>query len=176
MHRKYWLVATLVYVLVLGLALYNILQQRQPRATDPPGRTPTENSQVAVTTYLIRYRCRHEVPLAPQDGLAGVLRMLGIEEGAIEWEADTINSAATSAMQTGYVDDLCRECQTYLFVGVKDGYVAVYYGIPRSDAELKFVTDIPLSRLPPDLQQDLAQGVLIRTEEELNRFLEGIDQ
>lgn len=176
MHRKYWLVAMLVYVLVLGLGLYNILLQRQPRAADPPVPSPTEYSESAVMTYLIRYRCGHETPLAPQDGLAGVLRILGLEENSVEWEADTISSAATGLMQMGYVDDLCRECQTYLFVGVKDGYVAVYYGIPRNGAVLKFVTDIPLSRLPPDLQQDLTHGILIRTEEELYRFLEGIDQ
>lgn len=176
MHRKYWLVSVFVYVFILGLALSGIMLQRQPRAADPPVPTPTEQSDVAMITYLVRYRCGHEASLAPQDGLAGVLRMLGIAENAIAWETDTITSAATGLMQMGYVDDKCRECQTYVFVGIKDGYVAVYYGIPRNGAELKFVTDIPTSRLPPDMQQDLAHGILIRTDEELQRFLEGIDQ
>ncbi|MBS3951089.1 MAG: hypothetical protein KGZ53_10595, partial [Peptococcaceae bacterium] len=106
MHRKYWLGAVLVYVLVLGLALYNILLQRQPRAADPPVPTPTEQSDVAAITFFIRYRCGHETPLAPQDGLAGVLRILGVKEDAIAWEADTINSAATGLMHMGYVDAL----------------------------------------------------------------------
>ena len=115
MHRKYWLLFVFVYVFMLGLALYSIMLQRQPRAADPPSPPPTEQAEVNVITYHIRYGCGHEASLTPQDGLAGVLRLLGVEEHVIAWEADTISSAATGETQLGYVDDLCRECQTYLF-------------------------------------------------------------
>lgn len=172
MPRKYWLVAVLAYVLVLGLGLYALLVQRQPPVAEPPEPQPpiTENAQ----SYTIRYKCNHEVTLTPSDGVLGLLSMLNLTEDSIIWEA-AIQGSASDYVQLGTVAELCRECQTYMFVGVKDGYVAVYYGLPRPDAELRYVTDILVSRLPPYLQEDLSAGIIIRSEEQLLRFLEGID-
>lgn len=173
MQRKYWLFAVLTYVLVLGLGLYALLLERQPQDTPPP----TAQEEQPLFSYSIRYSCKHDVTLANQDGLASLLSMLNLEENAISWEASVVASAETQdIVHVGVVNELCRECQTYLFVGVKDGYVAVYYGLPREGAVLKYKTDIPVSRLPLDMQRDLERGVFMRTEGDLQRFLEGIDR
>lgn len=170
MLRKNWLLVVTVYVLVLGLSLYGLILRRQPRTAEPP---LADSLQLV---YTLGFRCGHEITLAPADGLRGVLSILNLDEKAIVWEQATVDASVAGVIQKGTVDYLCRECQTYMFVGVKDGYVAVFYGMPHAGAELKMLTDIPLARLPLEMQAQLNQGILIRSESDLQRFLEGIDR
>lgn len=58
----------------------------------------------------------------------------------------------------------------YLYLlKVEDGYVSVYYA--KSDL-LYDKTSIKLETLPTEIQEELKQGKLIRTQEELYDFLE----
>ncbi|BBB92857.1 MAG TPA: BofC C-terminal domain-containing protein [Methylomusa anaerophila] len=74
------------------------------------------------------------------------------------------------------VDSLCREHANNMFIGIKDGYVAVYYGVPGPKAIIKEVTKIPVSSLTPQDLGEIRQGLVIQTKEELLRTLEGLQK
>lgn len=72
------------------------------------------------------------------------------------------------------VDALCPEHANNMFVGLKDGYVAVYYGRPGPKALLKEVTKVAASSLMEQDREELQRGVVVHSQEELLRTLEGL--
>ena len=72
------------------------------------------------------------------------------------------------------VESLCREHANNMFIGIKDGYVTVFYGIPGPKALVKEVTKIPINGLMPQDVQELRQGLVVQSKEELLRTLEGM--
>ena len=72
------------------------------------------------------------------------------------------------------VDSLCREHSNNMFIGIKDGYVTVFYGVPGPKAIIKEVTKISVNGLMPQDVQELRQGLIIQSKEELLRTLEGM--
>lgn len=175
MVKKYWIFAIAAYIVFVGLSLYGLMIHRRPRLTSPPEQQPrVEMGQMI--TYHVTFRCGHYFTHTPQDGVAGVLRYLGVTEDAITWDEGLVVTSATGSLQYGHVDLLCRECQSKFFAGIKDGYVAIYYGSPRPGAELKILTDVRADLLPPDFQVDLRNGIPIKDEASLRIFLEAIDR
>lgn len=76
-----------------------------------------------------------------------------------------------------YIEEPCRECQNYAFIGVKDGKVAVFYGRPRPDAAVKKLTEIEVSKLPKEVQAELQKGIEINNNDlEINTVLEGLER
>lgn len=72
------------------------------------------------------------------------------------------------------VDSLCREHANNMFIGIKDGYVTVFSGIPGPKAIVKEVTKIPINSLMPQDVLELRQGLVVQSKEELLRTLEGM--
>lgn len=72
------------------------------------------------------------------------------------------------------VDSLCREHANNMFIGIKDGYVTVFYGTPGPKAIVKEVTKIPINKLMPQDVQELRQGLVVQSKEEVLRTLEGM--
>jgi hypothetical protein len=126
--------------------------------------------------YSISFRCGHEAIFSPASGLEELLSILGLTSADVIWEETLIDTSATGLMMVGWADRDCDECQSLIFVGEKNGYVAVYSTLPREGSEPMHVTDIPLARLPDDMQQNIRRGIMLQNEEELQRFLEGIDR
>lgn len=76
-----------------------------------------------------------------------------------------------------YIEEPCRECQNYAFIGVKDGKVAVFYGRPRPDAAVKKLTEIEVSKLPKEVQAELQKGIEVNNNDlEINAVLEGLER
>ena len=73
------------------------------------------------------------------------------------------------------VDSLCREHANNQFIGVKDGYVAVFYGKPNNKPLLKEVTKIPIAKLHAEDATELRHGMIVQSREELLRFIEGLE-
>ncbi len=61
-----------------------------------------------------------------------------------------------------------------IFVGIKDGYVAVYYGVPGSKQIVKSVTAIPVTQLTSMDIEELTKGLIVENKEDLLRTLEGL--
>ena len=164
-------------VIAVALIFTLVLHTRLPIVPPESEQTPApEQQEEGSQMFMVTFKCGHEITMSPPGGREVLLALLGLEEEAIVWNEEMVETSATGLLHSGNVDRDCRECQTFIFVGVKDGYVAVYKGLPRPDAVLREITDIPVSRLPPHLQEELKQGIIIRSEEELARFLEGIDR
>nr|WP_092067203.1 BofC C-terminal domain-containing protein [Dendrosporobacter quercicolus]NSL46460.1 BofC C-terminal domain-containing protein [Dendrosporobacter quercicolus DSM 1736]SDL51262.1 BofC C-terminal domain-containing protein [Dendrosporobacter quercicolus] len=72
------------------------------------------------------------------------------------------------------VDSFCREHANNMFLSIKDGYVAVYYGKPGARAVLKEVTAIPVKHIMPQDIEELKRGLVVNSREELLRTLEGM--
>ena len=72
------------------------------------------------------------------------------------------------------VDSLCREHANNMFIGVKDGFVAVYSGKPGPKAIVKEVTRITASGLSGPDVEELRRGLVVQSREELLRTLEGM--
>ncbi|MDT8901002.1 BofC C-terminal domain-containing protein [Anaeroselena agilis] len=72
------------------------------------------------------------------------------------------------------VDSYCREHANNMFIGVKDGYVAVYSGRPGPRAIIREVTKIPVRNLSADDIEELKRGMVVKSREELLRTLEGM--
>ena len=72
------------------------------------------------------------------------------------------------------VDSYCREHANHMFLGIKDGHIAIYYGKPGPKAIVKEVTNIPINRLMPQDVEELRRGLEVQSREELLRTLEGM--
>lgn len=174
MVKKYWIFAVAAYIICVGLSLYGLMIHRELRQPTPQQKPGAQTGEFV--TYHVTFRCGHYFTHAPQDGMSGMLRLLGLAEGAVTWAEGQVSTSATGSLQYGRVDKLCRECQSTFFAGVKDGRVAIYYGSPRPLAELKMLTDVRVEFLPSSFQVELHKGIPIRDEASLRIFLDAIDR
>lgn len=71
-------------------------------------------------------------------------------------------------------NELCPACRRLRFLGVSEGFVAVFRGTPGRRGEMVEVTQIPVSRLPRAELLDLRRGIAIRDERERLEILEGL--
>ena len=107
----------------------------------------------------------------PADNLIG-LNVAQVQKIYAGWTMDRFdtNEVAMSLK----VDSYCREHANNMFLGTKDGYVAVYYGKPGPRAIVREVTRIPLQRLSAEDVEELRRGMVLKSREELLRTLEGM--
>lgn len=74
------------------------------------------------------------------------------------------------------VDDFCSIDQKKRYVGIKDGYVAIYYGDPGMKKKKVFrVTDISAKKFPAPMRQQLEEGIPGESEEHLISIIEGLE-
>ena len=107
----------------------------------------------------------------PQDNLIG-LNFNQVQKIYSGW---TIEKFDTKEVEmTLKVDSLCREHANNMFIGIKDGHVTVFYGVPGPKALVKEVTKIPINSLMPQDVLELRQGLVVGSKEELLRTLEGM--
>lgn len=88
------------------------------------------------------------------------------------WTIDYFDAA--EVRMSLLIDDLCREHANGMYIGIKDGYVTVFYGNPDSKPIVKEVTNIPVKQLVPGDIAELEKGIVVHTKEELLRTLEGM--
>lgn len=88
------------------------------------------------------------------------------------WTIDYFDAA--EVRMTLLIDDLCREHANGMYIGVKDGYVTVFYGNPDIKPIVKEVTNIPIKKLVSEDVAELEKGIIVNTKEELLRTLEGM--
>lgn len=72
------------------------------------------------------------------------------------------------------VKDFCPDDRTFRHIGLKDGYVAVFYGRPKENAVLKSITDIAAKDLYPADRKRLEAGIVAVGDADLERILEGL--
>lgn len=176
-----------IWAVVLMLALvaaYFMLGICREKARPPGMYHDTEVAQhdlsvkvtpnTAVVQRIQYLKCGDEETFRhtqPADNLVG-LNFQQVQQLYQGWDIEKFD--INEIVMALKVDDFCREHANNMFVGVKDGYVAVYYGKPGGKPLLKEVTKIPMDRLMGQDREELRRGVLVRSQEELLRTLEGL--
>lgn len=107
----------------------------------------------------------------PPDNLVG-LNFNQVQNIYSGWSLEKFDTKEVE--MTLKVDSLCREHSNNMFIGIENGYVTVFYGIPGPKAIVKEVTKIPVNSLMPQDVDELRQGLIVQSKEELLRTLEGM--
>ncbi|MDR7865227.1 MAG: BofC C-terminal domain-containing protein [Sporomusaceae bacterium] len=107
----------------------------------------------------------------PADNLVG-LTAAQVQKVYTGWTMDKFDTQ--EAVLSLKIDSYCREHANNTFIGVKDGYVAVYSGRPGPRAIVKEITRIPVQQLTIEDIEELKRGMVVKSREELLRTLEGM--
>ncbi|MGI6344244.1 MAG: BofC C-terminal domain-containing protein [Bacillota bacterium] len=123
------------------------------------------------------FDCGHEAHLSQGAVQAS---QLGIDERELNQAIATMQielQQGNDVTLSGRLPTLCPECQAVWLVTELDGCVAVYQGQERLAEHLQQrYAEMPVSRLPEAEQQRLQEGIIVSSEEELARVLEGLDR
>ncbi len=173
----------LITVLVLLLSVIGYYSLINPEAKLPIPQQGSEfvkqdgkikiSPETTLVQRIIYTKCKDiEVfKTTPPDNLIG-LNFNQVQKIYSGW---TIEKFDTKEVEmTLSVDSLCREHSNNMFIGIKDGYVTVFNGLPGPKAIVKEATKIPVNSLMPQDVQELRQGLVIQSKEELLRTLEGM--
>ncbi len=122
---------------------------------------------------MIYQKCGDEENLRARPSEKYIGMTLADLQGAYPgWTIDYFDAA--EVRMSLLIDDLCREHANGMYIGIKDGYVTVFYGNPDSKPIVKEVTNIPIKQLVPGDIAELEKGIVVHTKEELLRTLEGM--
>jgi len=126
-----------------------------------------------IVQKIIYLKCNDEeiFRTKPADNLVG-LNLTQVQKIYTGWNLTQFD---TNIVEMNLkVDSFCREHANNMFLGVKDGYVAIYHGKPGPKAVLKEVTKIPVNELIAEDLEELQRGIAVHSREELLRILEGM--
>ena len=180
--KKSMLIAGIVFLL-LAASQYYFYQKPRLDGENPGRAQETEvakqdskikiNANTDIIQKIMYLKCNDEEVFhtKPATNLVGVnyQQMQKIYSG---WTIDKFDIAEVE--MTLKVDSYCREHANHMFLGVKDGYIAIYYGLPGPKAILKEVTNIQVNKLMPQDVDELRKGMEVKSREELLRTLEGM--
>ena len=132
------------------------------------------NSNTDLVQKIVYLKCKDEEVLRskPAENLIG-LNYYQIHKIYQGWTIDMFDNLDVT--MTLKVDSFCREHANNMFIGVKDGYVAVFYGRPGPKAIVKETTKISVSKLHPQDVEELKRGMVVQSREELLQTLEGME-
>lgn len=180
--KKKWVIAGiagLVGVFFLAYSLSNDFFKSAQRDLPEAVKFAGQDAKIKITPStdlvqrIIYTKCNDEevTHTKPADNLIG-LNYQQVQKVYVGWNIDKFDTE--EVVLTLKSDGFCREHANNMFIGVKDGYVAVYYGKPGTKAILKEVTALSASKITPQDLAELEQGVVVETREQLLRTLEGM--
>lgn len=170
-------------VLAIGLVCYYFLHV--PNGGDNGSLIPQETEVVKQDTKIkilantdivqriIYLKCNDEEELRTKatDSLVG-LNYFQVQKMYSGWNIDKFDNK--EVVMSLKIDSYCREHANNMFIGVQDGYVAVFNGKPGAKAIVREVTKIAVDKLHPQDVEELKRGMVVQSREELLRTLEGL--
>lgn len=168
-------------LLLFGTGFYAFRDGKENELTVPSQETEAvkQDGKIKISTNtdvvqkIFYNKCKDEEVFRtkPPDNLVG-LNFNQVQKIYPGWSIEKFDTKEVE--MTLKVDSLCREHANNMFIGLKDGYVTVFYGVPGPKAIVKEVTKIPINALMPQDVQELRQGLVVQSKEELLRTLEGM--
>lgn len=145
-------------------------EEAQTTGQDVKSKTTTKTNLVQKISYL---KCGDEEIFTAKitDNLAG-LNFNQLQNAYTGWSINKFDSDTVEMSLK--MDSFCREHANNMYIGLKDGYVAVFYGKPGNKPIVKEVTKIPVKKLHPQDYDELRHGMIVHSKEELLSILEGI--
>lgn len=168
-------------LLLSGIGYYSLVVHPEVKQPFPQqdSEVAKQDGKIKISTdtdlvqKIIYAKCKDEEIFRskPPDNLVG-LNFNQVQKIYSGWNIEKFDTKEVEMVLK--VDSLCREHSNNMFIGVKDGYVTVFYGVPGPKAIVKEVTKIPVNGLMPQDVQELHQGLVVQSKEELLRTLEGM--
>ena len=148
------------------------IPQQETEAVKQDGKIKI-SANTDVVQKIVYTKCKDEEVFRtkPPDNLVG-LTFSQVQKIYSGWSIEKFDTKEIEMRLQ--VDSLCREHANNMFIGIKDGYVTVFHGVPGPKALVKEVTKIPINALMPQDVQELRQGLVVQSKEELLRTLEGM--
>jgi hypothetical protein len=181
LRRRVLLTAGVIFVVAAVLAAYggglfswpakeSPAKDAEVAKQDPKMKITAATDFSQKITYL---KCGDEEVFRtkPADNLIG-LNVAQVQKVYTGWTIDKFDSQEVAMSLK--VDSYCREHANNMFLGVKDGFVAVFYGRPGPRAIVREVTRIPVQQLSAADLDELRHGLVVKSREELLRTLEGM--
>lgn len=72
------------------------------------------------------------------------------------------------------IDDFCPKDLAQRYVGIKDNYVAIFFGKVGMYQKIFKVTEIPINSLPVEVVEQLRKGIQSKSEDHLITVIEGL--
>ena len=180
LNKKYfWILGGCAVFLLLVCMAYSLLVQNQkPLMPIEKEVAKAENkSTVQLNADLVQKiyysRCGDEEVLHTKaaENLIG-LNLNQVQKIYQGWSIGKFTGKEIEMTLT--VEGFCREHANNAFIGIKDGYVAVFYGRPSGKPILKEITKINANKLMPQDIEVLKKGMAVQSKEELLQTLEGL--
>lgn len=177
--KKYTILAMSLVIVGAVSGYYFFTYQQMEKELSSPQEVAKQDSKIKVSpnTDLVQKilytKCGDEEVLhtKPPDNLIG-LNYQQIQTVYNGWNIEKFDTNEIDL--TIKIDSYCREHANNMFLGIKDGNVAVFYGKPGSKAILKEVTKISALKLLEQDRDELKRGVPVQSKEDLLKTLEGL--
>jgi hypothetical protein len=166
-----------IFVLAYYFGAFSLFRENSPKSQLETEVARDSRIKITAATDLVQkiiyLRCNDEEVFRtkPADSLIG-LNIYQVQKVYNGWTIDKFDTQTVEMSLK--VDSYCREHANNMFIGMKDGFVAVYYGKPGPKAIVKEVTGIPVGRLSGEDAEELRRGLIVQSREDLLRTLEGM--
>lgn len=177
---KYIAYALIIMVLGFGFGYVRaFLEAKEPPAIQQEEK-PNQNVSIVNETKLapeaklvlmsLYSKCGHELKKEEtiKKDYAGYTKEQFAAEFA-DWEIEKFTP--TEVVLKRYIDDICEE---HYFIGLKDGYVTLFQGIPELSEKIIEITDIMADTLREEDLRLLEKGMIISSQEEFLQIKEGL--
>jgi len=132
----------------------------------------TEEKTLSLEIIDLYLECRHIVTRQreiTEDALPEFLREINKNRVISGYTGEEL-------VLTGEIPGLCPVCQEKEFIGIYQGYIAVYAGRPDRPGPVKKMTSIKIQGLPEREIIDLEAGIIFNGEEEKLLILEAYSE
>lgn len=127
-------------------------------------------------TYHVVFSCGHEQLFTPEQMAESELSSLVNNFDQVVRTMQVESQQGAQVTLSGRLPLPCQDCRGCYLVTEQEGYVAVFRGRDKASAVfLESYPDMPVASLPEDVQQRLREGIVVYSEDELTRVLEGLD-
>lgn len=170
-------------LLIIGFSAYYIaylsfenedksLSYQETEVIKPEGKIKI-NANTDLVQKIVYLKCNDEEILRtkPTEKLVG-LTIFQLQKVYQGWVFDKFDSDEVNMVLK--VDSFCREHANNMFIGIQDDNVAVFYGKPDDRPIIKEMTNIKTSQLMAEDVEELKNGIVINSKEELLKTLEGM--
>ncbi|HHV62034.1 MAG TPA: hypothetical protein GXX51_05280 [Firmicutes bacterium] len=143
------------------------------RSSEEYGAMVSKISSGTRIVTRILYECGHEETSARE----APPEMVGLTKDELEKECgdwEIISFDPDSVVMFQRRPGMAPQCLKSMFVGVRDGFVTVFYGTPERPCRVKSITRILARRLPAKEVKDLMAGIPVDSESKLLGILEGL--
>lgn len=157
-RRRLFITVTIIGAFIVGFIFaWNVFNPTPSAAVPDPVRAES------APTHREAASARDDAAVAGDDLETGV--------GGSSGHRPTV--AADDGADSSIVGEDCAELSGR-FVGLHDGYVAIFAGTPDGCRELVERRPQPVSQLPPFQVADLRRGIVFYDDDELFQILEGL--